>query len=204
MLATTGVPSASIAVVKDGKIAYLRAYGDAKLEPRVAATPQMRYSVGSISKQFTATAILMLSEEGRLSLDDPVSRWVPGLTRGHEVTVRQLLSHTAGYQDYWPQDYVFPLMLQPISAQGILDRWARKPLDFEPGTKYQYSNTGFVVAGLIIEKASGQPMVQLLHLPPHVHSQLRVQVRQRLVEQERGGLPHDRPTQRHPLPLAAG
>src|SRR3954468_10030537 len=154
-LASSGVPSASVAIVKDGRIAYVQAYGDAKLEPRIAARPAMRYSIGSISKQFTATAILMLAEQGKLSLDDPVSRFVPGLTRGNEVTIRELLSHTSGYQDYWPQDYVPPFMLQPVDARKILDSWARKPLDFDPGTDWQYSNTNFVIAGLIVEKAGG-------------------------------------------------
>jgi D-alanyl-D-alanine carboxypeptidase len=162
VLATTGVPSASIAIVKDGQIAYLQAYGDARLEPRLPARPEMRYSIGSISKQFTATAILMLAEEGKLSLDDPVSRFLPTLTRANEVSIRQLLSHTSGYQDYWPQDYVPPFMLHEIAADQILDRWARKPLDFDPGTKWQYSNTNFVIAGLIVEKASGVPLLQFL------------------------------------------
>jgi CubicO group peptidase (beta-lactamase class C family) len=122
----------------------------------------MRYSIGSISKQFTAAAILMLAEEGKLSLDDPVSKYIPGLTRGNEITIRELLSHTSGYQDYWPQDYVPPLMLEPISAEGIMDRWAKIPLDFPPGTKWQYSNTNYVIAGAIVEKVSGQPLLQLL------------------------------------------
>jgi CubicO group peptidase (beta-lactamase class C family) len=161
-LAKTGVPSASIAVVKDGQIVYLKAYGDARLDPKMAATSQMRYSIGSISKQFTAAAILLLQEQGKLSLDDKISKFVPDLTRGNEVTIRQLLSHTSGYQDYWPQDYVMPMMLQPVTAPKILDMWARKPLDFEPGMKWQYSNTNYVIAGLIIEKASGMPMLQFL------------------------------------------
>jgi D-alanyl-D-alanine carboxypeptidase len=122
----------------------------------------MRYSVGSISKQFTAAAMLLLVEQGKLSLDDPVSRFVPNLTRANEVSIRQILSHTSGYQDYWPQDYVPPFMLRPITADKILDLWARKPLDFEPGTQWQYSNTGFVIAGQIIEKASGMPLLQFL------------------------------------------
>jgi len=161
-LADTGVPSASIAIVQGGAITYRQAYGDARVEPRIAAAPSMRYSVGSISKQFTAAAILLLAEDGKLSLDDPVSRFVPNLTRGNEVTIRQLLSHTSGYQDYWPQDYVMPSMLQPVTADKILDQWARKPLDFDPGTQYQYSNTNFVIAGLIVEKASGKPVLQFL------------------------------------------
>jgi D-alanyl-D-alanine carboxypeptidase len=161
-LTKTGVPSASIAVVKDGQVVYVKAYGDARLEPRTAATPDMRYSIGSISKQFTAAAILLLQEQGKLSLDDKVSKFIPDLTRANEVTIRQLLSHTSGYQDYWPQDYVMPMMLEPVKAQKILDQWARKALDFDPGTKWQYSNTNYVIAGLIIEKASGMPMLKFL------------------------------------------
>ena len=161
-VADSGVPSASIAIVQNGEITYVQAYGDARIEPREPAAPTMRYSIGSISKQFTATAILLLAEDGKLSLDDPVSRFVPKLTRGNEVTIRELLSHTSGYQDYWPQDYVMPSMLQPVIADKILDLWARKPLDFEPGTAWQYSNTNFVIAGLIVEKASGKPLLQFL------------------------------------------
>lgn len=161
-LTTTGVPSASIAMVQNGAIAYLQAYGEGRVDPRTPALPSMRYSIGSISKQFTAAAVLLLAEQGKLSLDDPVSRFVHNLTRGNEVTIRQLLSHTSGYQDYWPQDYVPPFMLQAITADKILDRWARKPLDFDPGTEWQYSNTNFVIAGLIVEKASGEPLLQFL------------------------------------------
>ena len=135
ILADRNTPSASIAVVQDGRIAYLQAYGDARLDPRTPATPGMRYSIGSISKQFAATAILMLAEQEKLSLDDPLSRFIPDLTRAQEVTIRQVLSHTAGYQDYWPQDYVPRWMLEPVSPDKILDRWARKPLDFDPGTR---------------------------------------------------------------------
>jgi len=161
-LAKTGVPSASVAVVRDGQIAYLRAYGDARLDPATPAKPEMRYSIGSISKQFTAAAILLLQEQGKLSLDDIVGKYLPGLTRANEVTIRQLLSHTSGYQDYWPQDYVMPIMLQPTTPEKILATWARKPLDFEPGTKWQYSNTNYVIAGLIVEKTSGEPLLQFL------------------------------------------
>src|SRR5437870_747368 len=161
-LAKSGVPSASVAVVTNGQITYVKAYGDARLEPRTPATPNMRYSIGSISKQFTAAAILFLQEQGKLSLDDKVARFIPDLTRANEVTIRQLLSHTSGYQDYWPQDYVMPMMLEPVTAQKILDLWARKPLDFDPGTKWQYSNTNYVIAGVIVEKAAGKPLLEFL------------------------------------------
>jgi D-alanyl-D-alanine carboxypeptidase len=161
-LAKTGVPSASIAIVKDGQIVLVKAYGDARLDPKTPATSSMRYSIGSISKQFTAAAMLLLQEQGKLSLDDKVAKFIPNLTRANEVTIRQLLSHTSGYQDYWPQDYVMPMMLEPVTAQKILDMWARKPLDFDPGTKWQYSNTNYVIAGVIIEKVARVPLLKFL------------------------------------------
>ncbi len=162
VLELRGVPSASIAVVQGGKLVYTHAYGKAHLDPPQAATPEMRYSIGSISKQFTAAAILLLQEQGKLSLDDAVGKYVPGLTRGDEVTIRQILSHTSGYQDYWPEDYLMTPMLKPETAQQILDTWAKKPLDFEPGTLWQYSNTNYVIAGLIVEKVSGQKLMDFL------------------------------------------
>lgn len=161
-LAETGVPSASIAIVRDGEIAYEEAYGNGRLEPAIPALPSMRYSIGSVSKQFTATAVLLLAEDGELSLDDPVSRWLPDLTRADEVSVRQLLSMTSGYQDFWPHDYVFQRMHEPVEASEILARWAERPLDFNPGTKWQYSNTNYTIAGLIVEQVSGMGVYELL------------------------------------------
>jgi CubicO group peptidase (beta-lactamase class C family) len=162
VLRQTGVPSASIAVVDHGKLVYSHAYGISRLQPPTPATPEMRYSIGSISKQFTAAAILLLQEQGKLSLDDAVGKYVPGLTRGDEVTIRQVLSHTSGYQDYWPEDYVMTPMLKPTTAQQILDTWAKKPLDFQPGTQWQYSNTNYVIAGAIVEKVSGETLMDFL------------------------------------------
>jgi len=162
VLATTGAPSASIAVVRDGRIAYVHAYGLATIEPSSPATTNMRYSIGSISKQFTAAAVLLLAEDGKLSLDDKVAKWLPDLTRSNEVTLRQLLSMTSGYQDYWPQDYVMPPMMRPTTAQQIMNGWAKIPLDFDPGTKWQYSNTNYVIAGAIAERVSGMPLVEFL------------------------------------------
>ena len=191
-LAATGVLSASLAIVKDGQIAYVHAYGQARLEPAMAARPEMRYPIGSISKQFTAAAILMLEEQGKLSLDDPVSRFLPDLTRAGEVTIRELLSQTSGYQDYWPQDYVPPAMLKPVTADDILNRWARIPLDFDPGTQWQYSNTNYVIAGLIAEKAGGVPLMQMLQqrvfTPLRMTSVLRIEKDKALATEPAGYL----------------
>jgi CubicO group peptidase (beta-lactamase class C family) len=171
-MAKRGAPSVSFAIVRNGEIAYANAFGMAHLNPPLKATPEMRYSIGSVSKQITATAILMQAEQGKLSLDDPVGRFIPNLTRGNEVTIREILSMTSGYQDYWPQDYVMPPMLKPVTAQAIVDEWAKKPLDFEPGSKWQYSNTNYVIAGMIVEKLAGMPLVGFLR--QHIFTPLRM------------------------------
>jgi CubicO group peptidase (beta-lactamase class C family) len=189
VLQSTGVPAASVAIVVDGRLAYAQAYGQAQLDPPVAARADMRFSIGSISKQFAAAAILLLQQEGKLSLDDRVARFVPDVTRAGEVTIRQLLSHTSGYQDYWPQDYVPLFMLDSISAAGILDRWARKPLDFDPGSRWQYSNTNYVIAGLIVEKVTGMLFFEFLR--SRILGPLGMQS---VVNVDRGRLPQSDPT----------
>jgi CubicO group peptidase (beta-lactamase class C family) len=161
-LSSTGTPSASIAVVRGGKIVYAKAYGK-QSETMTVPNVDAPYQIASISKQFAAAAILLLADEGKLKLDDAIGKYVPGITDGSTITIRQVLSHTSGLQDYWPQDYAFKAMATPVSPQGILDGWARKPLDFAPGTQWQYSNTGYVVAGLIIEKASGMKLMDFLN-----------------------------------------
>ena len=160
-LADTGVPSASIAIVRGGRIVLTKAYGK-QSEARRAPDASLPYQIASISKQFTAAALLMLEDEGKLSLDDKVARYLPGISGGDTITLRQLLNHTSGIQDYWPQDYSFKAMATPVTPQQIVDRWAKKPLDFAPGTQWQYSNTGYVVAGMIVEQVAGMPLLDFL------------------------------------------
>lgn len=161
-LKKSGAPSVSVAVVSGGKLVYAKAFGQADIESGRAANINTRYAVGSVSKQFTAAALLMLQEQGKLSLDDKVAKYFPQLTRSGEITLRQLLSHTSGYEDYAPQDYLIPEWTRPTTPGAILDKWAGKPLNFDPGTKWQYSNTNYVLAGEIFEKVSGQPLVRFL------------------------------------------
>lgn len=160
-LADTGVPSAEIAVVRDGKLVLDKAYG--KANEGLPARPDLPYQIASNSKQFTAMALLLLRDDGKLGLDDPVSKYLPGITEGDKITIRELISHTSGLQDFWPQDYMFADMKVPTTPQHIVDKWAKKPLDFQPGTRWQYSNTGYVVAGMIVEKVSGEPLLDFLN-----------------------------------------
>jgi CubicO group peptidase (beta-lactamase class C family) len=148
--------------VQSGGVSYAKAFGDANLEGPRQADTETRYAVGSISKQFTAAAILWAQAQGKLSLDDKVSKFFPDLTRASEVNIRQLLSHTSGYEDYAPQDYLIPGWTKPTTPEEILNRWAKKPLNFDPGTRWQYSNTNYVLAGLIFEKATGQSLLAFL------------------------------------------
>ena len=159
-LQETGVPSASIAIVRDGRIVLTKAYG--KANEALPARSDLPYQIASISKQFTAMGLLLLEDEVKLDLDDTVAKWLPGISRGDQITIRQLLSHTAGLRDYWPQDYMLPAMERPTRPQGIVDRWARQRLDFPPGDDWQYSNTGYIVAGMILEKAAGEPLMAFL------------------------------------------
>lgn len=176
------VPSASVGIAKGGKVVYTQAFGSAQLPRNVGAASGtgadmqlselttkpvkaragMAYPIGSISKQFTAACILLLQEQGKLRLDDPVSKWFPNFTRAQEVTIRNLLTHTSGYSDYAPQDYTIPAWTKPIAPLTLLNQWATKPLDFDPGTKWQYSNTNFQIAAQIVEKASGQKYHEFL------------------------------------------
>ena len=157
VLARTGVPSASVGIVQGGRAVFTKAYGNARLSPPTPATTDLHYAVGSISKQFTAACVLLLQEDGKLSVNDPIAKYFPELTRAQDVRIRHILSHTSGYEDYAPQDYTIPAWTKPTTASAIVHEWATKPLDFEPGSQYQYSNTNFNIAGLIVEKVSGEP-----------------------------------------------
>jgi D-alanyl-D-alanine carboxypeptidase len=161
-LESTGTPSASIAIVAGGRVVYRKAYGNAQISPHRAATSAMRYGIGSISKEFLAAALLMLESEGRIKLDDKVGQYIADLGPAGDVTLRQLLSHTAGVRDYYPQDFLFAEMLKPITRDELIDRWVRQPLDFAPGESWQYSNTGYVLAGAVLEQVSGRPLFEFL------------------------------------------
>jgi CubicO group peptidase (beta-lactamase class C family) len=152
----SSVPSTVVGIRRGGVQIYAKALGYAIVEKRVPAHTSMAYPIGSISKQFTAACILRLQEQGKLKLDDPVSKWFPEFTRANEVTLRNLLTHTSGYSDYAPQDYTIPAWTRPVNSYKLIREWATKPLDFDPGTKWQYSNTNFQIAAMIIEKVTGR------------------------------------------------
>ena len=141
------VPGASLLVIKDGKAVVDRSYGMANLEDDDQATPATNYRLASVSKQFTAAAILLLAEQGRLKLDDAVRRWLPTLPESTSaVTLRQLLDHTGGLVDY--EDLIPPGTTEQVSDNDVLRMLSATPKTyFAPGTAYRYSNTGYVLLG---------------------------------------------------------
>jgi len=155
-------PGASLLVIRDGVPLVRRGYGFADLEHRVAATPQTDYRLASVSKQFTATAILLLAQDGKLSLDDRARRWLPTLPAAADaITVRQLLSHQGGLIDY--EDIMAADTSVPLRDKDVLTLLAKTDhLYFAPGTSYRYSNGGYAVLALIVEQASGMPFQDFL------------------------------------------
>ena len=162
-LRTTGAPSVSVAIAEHGELVYAHAFGAAKLgavpEP---ATSASKYPVDSVSKEFTAAALLILQQRHQLSLDDRLEKWFPELKEAKDVSLRQLLNHTSGIRDYWPQDFVTPEMSHPVEVGALIREWAARPLDFEPGTDWQYSNTNYVLAGAVVERVAGKPLLEFL------------------------------------------
>ena len=153
-----GVPGAAIMVIRNGHVIYVRAFGVRDLKHRLPVRTNTIFEIGSITKQFTAACILQLQEKGKLRIDRLLSDYLPDAPHAREVTLRQLLTHTSGLHDYLdgPWKEVARLAARPIAYRDLIARVARLPLDFAPGTKWSYSNTGYLLLGKVIEKISGQ------------------------------------------------
>ncbi|MGF6271933.1 D-alanyl-D-alanine carboxypeptidase [Massilia sp. UYP11] len=149
-------PGATVIVVKDGKTVFRKAYGAADVAARTPLTPGTVLRLGSITKQFTAVAILMLAEEGKLALNDPITRFFPDYpTQGKVITVEHLLTHTSGIVSYTSKPDYVSTMAQDFTVARMIDGFRNDPLEFEPGTTFSYNNSGYFLLGAIIEKVSG-------------------------------------------------
>jgi CubicO group peptidase (beta-lactamase class C family) len=152
-MAKQKIPGVSLAIVREGKIIFAKGYGLANVEHQVPAKPETIFQSGSMGKQFTATAVMMLMEEGKLNLDDKISKYFSEVPPAWEkITVRHLLTHTSGMTDYpsgfdFRRDYTEDELLQRIKAVSLA---------FQPGEKWSYSNLAYVTLGILIHKVSGQ------------------------------------------------
>lgn len=154
---TADAPGASALVVRNGKVLLRKGYGMADMELGVPIRPEMVFQLGSVTKQFTATAILMLQERGKLSVQDEITKHLPDYpTHGQKITVEHLLTHVSGIPSYtglaeWP-----PKWREDLTVDQLLALFKDKPLEFNPGTQWAYDNSGYVLLGAIIEKVSGK------------------------------------------------
>ncbi len=157
------VPGCAVGVYQNGEIAFEKGYGSANLEYRIPITPTTPFIMGSVSKQFTAAAIALLADDGRLSLDDDVRKYLPELPDyGQRITINELVHHTSGLRDFWALVEAAGMRLDDTYAVAdVLDLAARqKHLEFTPGAAYDYSNTGYVVLGEIARRVSGESLAR--------------------------------------------
>ncbi|MEI8296931.1 MAG: serine hydrolase [Pseudomonadota bacterium] len=150
-------PGAAIIVVKDGEVVLREGAGMANLEMGIAVEPQMVFRIGSVTKQFTAVSILLLSEQGKLSLADDITRFLPDYpTHGVKITIENLLTHTSGIKSYTDLPEFWKQQRKDLTLPELIGLFKDQPTDFSPGERWHYSNSGYVLLGAIIEKASGQ------------------------------------------------
>lgn len=154
-------PGAALLVVKDGKPLLRKAYGLADVARGLAMQPDMAMRVGSITKQFTATAILMLADEGKLALSDPITQYLPGFPE-RAITVEHLLRHTSGIANFTAKLTWRENAAREIGMAQMIDSFKNDPLEFAPGARYAYNNSGYYLLGAIIEKVSGQPYAKFV------------------------------------------
>jgi len=159
----SGGPGAAVLVVQDGKNVLRKGYGMAEVELGVPISPDMVFRVGSVTKEFTSACVLRLAEEGRLSLDDPIGKYLPDFpTGGRRVTIEELLNHTSGIHSYTDMPAWHERMREDWTLTELEAFFRDAPFDFEPGTKWHYDNSGYVLLGAILEKVTGRPYAEIV------------------------------------------
>ena len=149
-------------VAQNGRVLFEKGYGLADVEKHAAATPETKFRIGSITKQFTAAAILKLQEEGKLSVNDKLSKFIPDYPRGDEVTIHHLLTHTSGIHSYTSKPEFMESVTAPAKTDAHIQSFKNDPYDFDPGRKWLYNNSGYFLLGYIIEKVSGESYGEFL------------------------------------------
>lgn len=158
-----GQPGAAVLVQKDGQVVLRKGYGMANLELGVPMTPENVFEIGSVTKQFTAAAILLLQERGQLRLEDPITKYLPDYpTHGQTITIENLLTHTSGIPSYTGLPEWYPHIREDMKPADVAALFKDKPLEFTPGERWSYDNSGFFLLGMIVEKASGRTYEQFV------------------------------------------
>jgi CubicO group peptidase (beta-lactamase class C family) len=155
------MPGASVLVAQNGDIVYQKGFGYADIEKKIQVAPDTKFKIGSISKQFTAVAVLKLQEEGKITTEDKLSKYIPDFPRGNEVTIYQLLTHTSGIHDYNTTPGLD--VSKPVTPQALLDIIEKFPYDSNPGERYLYNNSGYFILGYIVAQLSGKTLSEYLN-----------------------------------------
>src|SRR5581483_8105151 len=146
----------SVLVARGSDVLFSQGYGSADLEWNIPNAPSTKFRLGSVTKQFTAASILLLEERGKLSVNDPVKKYLPDAPAAWDkITIFHLLTHTSGIPNFTAFPDYRKLEPFPATAEQLVARFRDKPLEFEPGSKWNYSNSGYVLLGYLIEKISG-------------------------------------------------
>jgi D-alanyl-D-alanine carboxypeptidase len=166
LLGQLHTPGALVAVSVPGQGRFLGIEGEAGIDNPTPLDPAMHFRIGSITKTFTATAVLQLVDQCLLGLDDTIDRWQPGVRDAHTITVRELLGHRSGIRDFdTTEEFNDVFNADPFfewQPQQLVDLVAHRELLFPPGTAWSYSNTNYVILGLIVETLTGQPLPQVI------------------------------------------
>ncbi|MGZ5219126.1 MAG: serine hydrolase [Chitinophagaceae bacterium] len=150
-------PGIAVLVARDGNVLYRKAFGHADIKNKIPATPGTKFRIGSVTKQFTAAAILKLQENNLLSVNDKLSKFIPDFPRGDEVTIHQLLTHTSGIHSYTSKADFIVKVTKTITPDSLISSFKNDPYDFSPGEKMLYNNSAYFLLGYIIGKVSGKP-----------------------------------------------
>lgn len=150
-------PGATVLIAKKGNIIYRKAFGNSNLELGISMIPKNVFQIGSMTKQFTAVSILILMEQGKLSLDDEITKFIPDYpTHNKKIMIHHLLTHTSGIKSYTSMRAIRNIARKDLTPTELIDFFKNEPMDFNPGAKYKYNNSGYILLGYIIEKVSNQ------------------------------------------------
>jgi CubicO group peptidase (beta-lactamase class C family) len=168
------VPGTAILVAKDGKVIYKNGFGYADIENKVLTSPETKFRIGSVTKQFTAAAILKLQEQGLLKVSDKLSKFFPDFPGGDEVSIHHLLTHTSGIHSYTGKADFYSKVISPVSSDSLIAWFKNDPYDFKPGEEFRYNNSGYFLLGCIIEKITGKSydsyLKETFFIPLHMNN----------------------------------
>jgi CubicO group peptidase (beta-lactamase class C family) len=158
------MPGVAVLVAREGQILFQGGYGLADLEKKTPIIPETKFRIGSVTKQFTAAAIMKLAEQGKLAINDPLAKYFPDIPNAKEITLRHLLTHTSGLGSYTDRGDFFKGVTKPVTPEALIASMQKDKPEFAPGTNFKYCNSGYFLLGEIVAKASGQSLADYLRL----------------------------------------